>query len=703
MRLLPLAILAALAAPAARAETAPDATTLDRVVVTASTSRLPQGDRALPSTITVITREQLEAQFAVTTDLSTVLANLVPGFSPSRQKLSGFGETLRGRSPLYLVDGVPQSSPLRDGSRDGYTIDPAMIERIEVLHGANALQGLGASGGLINIITRRAPEDGTSQRVELGVSAPTDGASDGLGGRGSWLVGHDAGALDVVAGASWQERGLYYDGEGRAIGVDSTQGDLQDSHQWNLFAKLGLQLDDERRLQLMANRFELQGEGDYVAVAGSIAAGRPTTSVRGVQPGTPPRNRILTTTLDYSDADAGGGALRAQLFHQRTRELFGGGTFATFQDPSLPAGFFDQSQNESDKSGARLDWSRRGLADGRLSVLLGLDALEDTTAQSLAQSGRLWVPETRYRGWAPFAQAEWLLGERVALSGGLRREHGDLEVATFRTLAFYNGVSVDGGSPSFEETLANAGVVVDVTDAFNVYASVAEGYGLPDVGRVLRAINVPGQDVDTFLDLTPVVADNRELGAAFDDGTWRLRVARWWSSSDLGALLVFDAANQSYSVARERTELQGWELAAGWRPFAGTEFGLDWASTDGRSDRDGDGRVDSDLDGANISPDRVVLSWTQSLGDAFSSRLQVARNGSRRFERLGAQVAAFDGYTTLDALLRWDTGRHGELTLGVENLLDRQYITYYSQTLGTNATWFAGRGRTASLAWTRTF
>lgn len=703
MRLLPLAILAALAAPAARAETAPDATTLDRVVVTASTSRLPQGDRALPSTITVITREQLEAQFAVTTDLSTVLANLVPGFSPSRQKLSGFGETLRGRSPLYLVDGVPQSSPLRDGSRDGYTIDPAMIERIEVLHGANALQGLGASGGLINIITRRAPEDGTSQRVELGVSAPTDGGGDGLGGRGSWLVGHDAGALDVVAGASWQERGLYYDGEGRAIGVDATQGDLQDSHQWNLFAKLGLQLDDARRLQLMANRFELQGEGDYVAVAGSIAAGRPTTSVRGVQPGTPPRNRILTTTLDYTDADAGGGALRAQLFHQRTRELFGGGTFATFQDPSLPAGFFDQSQNESDKTGARLDWSRRGLADGRLSVLLGLDALEDTTAQSLAQSGRLWVPETRYRGWAPFAQAEWLLGERVALSGGLRREHGDLEVATFRTLAFYNGVTVDGGTPSFEETLANAGVVVDITDTFNVYASVAEGYGLPDVGRVLRAINVPGQDVDTFLDLTPVVADNRELGAAFDDGTWRLRVARWWSASDLGALLVFDAANQSYSVARERTELQGWELAAGWRPFAGTEFGLDWASTDGRSDRDGDGRVDSDLDGANISPDRVVLSWTQAIGDTLSTRLQVARNGSRRFERLGTQVAAFDGYTTLDALLRWDTGRHGEMTLGVENLLDRQYITYYSQTLGTNATWFAGRGRTASLAWTRTF
>jgi iron complex outermembrane receptor protein len=39
-----------------------------------------------------------------------------PSFSPTRQKLSGAGETLRGRSPLYAINGIPQSTPLRDGS-----------------------------------------------------------------------------------------------------------------------------------------------------------------------------------------------------------------------------------------------------------------------------------------------------------------------------------------------------------------------------------------------------------------------------------------------------------------------------------------------------------------------------------------------------------------------------------------------------------
>jgi hypothetical protein len=39
-----------------------------------------------------------------------------------------------------------------------------------------------------------------------------------------------------------------------------------------LYTALQRDLAEARRLQLMANRFELQGEGDYVAVAGSIAA-----------------------------------------------------------------------------------------------------------------------------------------------------------------------------------------------------------------------------------------------------------------------------------------------------------------------------------------------------------------------------------------------------------------------------------------------
>src|SRR5690606_39827031 len=58
------------------------------------------------------------------------------------------------------LDGVPQSNPLRDGRRDGFTIDMEAIERVEVIFGANAIQGLGATGGIVNYVTVSPPVTG---------------------------------------------------------------------------------------------------------------------------------------------------------------------------------------------------------------------------------------------------------------------------------------------------------------------------------------------------------------------------------------------------------------------------------------------------------------------------------------------------------------------------------------------------------------
>jgi iron complex outermembrane receptor protein len=697
-----LALTLALAAPLHAADAA-QATNLDRVKVSESTLRLPRSQGALPMTITVIDPQDLRQQLAITPDLGDAIGKLVPSFAPSTQKLSVRGQTLRGRNPLYMIDGVPQSSPLRNGSRDGYTIDPAMIERIEIVEGSNSLQGLGAAGGIINIITKHAPaKDGIRQELTLDASAPTQGA-DGLGHGAAWLLGARSGAFDMVVGASWRKRGMYSDAHGRLIGVDGTQGDLMDSKSSDGFAKLGYTFAGERRLQLTANRFDLKGNGDYTAVAGDMGAGIPTTSVRGKQPGLAPRNRVLTTSLDYRDPQLASGELRAQLYHQRNRELFGGGSFGTFQDPAYGPLVFDQSQNESVKDGARLSWARRGLLDDTLAVLAGADGYRDRTHQSLAQTGRNWVPESTYTGWAPFLQAEYWPAQALSINAGLRQEHGRLEVPTFRTLASYGGVRVEGGSRSFSKTLPNLGAVWYLTDAFNLFASYAQGYTLPDVGRVLRAVSVPGQRVGEFLDLKPVVSDNREVGAEYAGELFNARLSYWTSTSSLGALLVFDAPNQVYDVARQRTEISGWEARAGWTPRTGTRLDASYAINHGRSDRNGDGKVDSDLDGANIAPNRFNLSWTQRWSDAFSSYLQLSHLASRDFAILGEHTAHFDGYVTADAYVKWHAGGAGNWTLGVQNLANEQYINYVSQTIGDDDSYFAGRGRTVSLTWQQAF
>ncbi|MGN7918431.1 TonB-dependent receptor [Lysobacter sp. 22409] len=693
------ALLAALAAPVAHADEAKD---IDRVTVSASTSRMPNSEAALANTITVIDQEQLRQQLAVTQDISQVLANLIPSFAPSRQKLTNGGETLRGRKPLYLIDGVPQSTPLREGGRDGHTIDPAMIERIEVIHGANALQGLGASGGIINIITKRAPrQDGESfHELSLGASTALPSQSDGSGYRGSYLFGTRHGAFDFVGGVSFASEGLYYDGNGDAIAVNDIQGDLMDARSHNLFAKAGWDLDEQRRLQLTANRYELEGNNDYITVNGDIRSGRLATSARGSREGQGARNRSTSLVLDYTDKSVAGGYLQAQLYWVDFKGLYGATDWEDFWRDGRDLHWWDQSQNVSEKLGGKFSWSRDNLFDQRLRVTLGLDWGRDTTYQELVVSGLKWVPETQYESWSPFVQAEWWVADKVMLTGGVRHERGRLEVDDFNTIPANAGGSrfVEGGSPKTSKTLPNFGAVWEASDALKFYASYSEGYTVADIGRVLRGITAPNQRVDNLVDLSPVVSDNREVGLDFDDGRWVAHVAAYWSDSDLGSRLAFDRNTQSYNVVRERTEIRGVEANFAFRFSEAGRVGLGYAGAEGRYDSDGDDRVDSDLPGINISPDRIIAFWDHSWSENISTRLQGSRSLDRDFDLKGVRVASTDGYTTLDLQARFKLPA-GQLNLGVENLLDEQYVTYYSQSTPRNDTYVAGRGRVLSASW----
>ena len=700
--LLASALLAALVAPLAHAD---DAVDIDRVTVSASTSRIPDSEAALPNTITVITQEQLQQQLSLTRDISQVLANLIPSFTPSRQSLTNAGETLRGRKPLYLVDGIPQSTPLREGGRDGHTIDPAMIERIEVIHGANALQGLGASGGIINIITKRAPRvDGqVFQDVSVAASTALPHESDSTGYRASYLVGTRQGAFDFVGGASYASEGLYYDGDGNAIAVNDVQGDLMDASSYNLFAKAGWNLDEERRLQLTANRYQLESNDDYATVNGNIATGQLATSVRGDQEGEGARNRSTSLSLDYTDKSLGGGYFQAQLYWVDFEGLYGGSDWGDFWGDGRDLHWFDQSQNTSEKVGGKFTWSRGNLFDQNLRVTLGLDIASDKTRQELVVSSLDWVPETTYESWSPFVQAEWWVIDNVMLTGGVRHERGKLKVDDFTTIPPNNGGQfVEGGEPTTSETLPNFGVVWELTDALKLYASYSEGYTVADIGRVLRAINTPGQRVDSLVDLSPVISDNQEIGLDYDDGRWLVHLAVYQSDSDLGSRLAFDRVSQTYNVVRERTEIEGFEGSVAYQFTDATRIGMAYAQTDGRYDSNADGRVDSDLPGINVSPDRATAFWDQTWTPGIATRLQASRSLDREFDLRGTQVAQFDGYTTVDLQARFALPL-GSLNVGVENLFGEQYVTYYSQSTPRNDTYVAGRGRVLTVGWSHRF
>lgn len=692
----------------------------EAIVITGARTQLPA--TALPMTVDVLGGQALDDQIAVSGSIVDALSARLPAFSPTREKLSGSGETLRGRSPLYAINGVPQSTPIRDGSRDGFTIDPFFIDRVEVIYGSNALQGIGATGGVVNQVTVGAPaNDGVSGLSLIQGTAQDGFDGEALGGKVAGLVGYRGGAFDLTGGVAFERRGIFLDGDERRIGIDSTQGDIQDSDSLSIFGRLGVQLSPTARVELIANRFEMEGRGHYVTVNGNRITDRTTTSMRGDPEGVPAANRAELLSASFTESDLGGGLLTAQAFFSRTRDTFGGSVTATFQDATIaPIGtLFDQSVNKSRKVGGKLSYERTVPGLDGLTLIGGIDLLHDRTAQSLLATGRDWVPPSDFFSVAPFLQGNLkLVDGKLRLVGGLRYEKVRLSVADFTTLASYGSRNVSGGKPSFEKLLGNGGVIIEPFAGLRAYASYAEGYSIADVGRILRAINVDGVDVDSFLSLEPVVSNNRELGVEWKRGALTASASYWWSSSKLGSLLVRNP-DGIFDVVRAPIEIEGLDLALDVKlPVRGLSVGAAYARTRGRTDSNQDDKLDIDLDGSNISPDRLNLYANYARG-AFDARIAARSYFKRDFDLIAVepgtagQVAAeeangFDGYTLFDAAVAYRFGKN-RVSLSAMNLTDRRYITYFSDTrpaTGSNTsdtTYFAGRGRTITLGLTREF
>ncbi|HWW26732.1 MAG TPA: TonB-dependent receptor, partial [Caulobacter sp.] len=523
------------------------------------------------------------------------------------------------------------------------------------------------------------------------------------------------GPFDATAGVAYDARGAYYDADGRRLGMDNTQGDVQDSKALSFFTRLGWQLGDNTRLDVVANRFELKGDGDYVtttisktnpvpATNGDRQTHLPTTSVRGVQPGQPAANRVETISASLTNSDLLGGNLIAQVFFNRSRDTFGGDVNPTFQDAAIaPDGtLFDQSSNRSRKLGARVSYERAVPGIQGLTGTVGLDTINDRTKQVLIETGRAWVPPTRFQSVAPFVQGNLsLLGDKVHLAGGVRFENVELKVDDFTTLAFYGSRKVAGGNPDFKATLANGGIVVEPVHGLRLYGSYAEGYTVPDVGRILRAINIDGADVDTYLNIAPIVSNNRELGAELKRGPFDASLGYFWSASKLGQLLVKNTGG-IFDVQRQRVEIEGLEANVKARtPVPGLVVSAGCAHLKGRTDTDKDNKVDTDLDGANISPDRLNLA-ADYQGDKWGLRFQI-QSYIKRDMQDALVKDDFTGYTLADAFVRYRLPM-GALSLGVQNLFDSQYISYNSDTTAPAVDrYFAGRGRTATLGWEARF
>ena len=237
-----------------------DSTDTSDAAIIVTGTRTPRAVDKIPGAVTVISEAEVLRTQVITEDATAVLARTVPGYSESNQTLNTLGETMRGRTALYLFDGIPQSTPLRDGSRNATFTDMSVVGRIEVIGGASASEGIGAAGGIINYISRRATEPGLHIGVSgrIGSQFHDDSAIYKIGG----TVAYSESAFDLFASASYIDRGITYDANGRRIGL-SASSSIADSTQRNFFVKIGTDLGSGgvQRLEAVASYFRLASKG----------------------------------------------------------------------------------------------------------------------------------------------------------------------------------------------------------------------------------------------------------------------------------------------------------------------------------------------------------------------------------------------------------------------------------------------------------
>ncbi|MEO6581510.1 MAG: TonB-dependent receptor [Sphingomicrobium sp.] len=681
------------------AEDAEEDDTDQRTIIVTGT-RAPKAVDKIPGAITVITPAEVQRSLAITEDQTAVLSKTVPGYSESNQTSNTLGQTLRGRIALYLLDGIPQSTPLRDGSRNATFTDLAIVERIEVIGGASASEGIGAAGGVVNYITKRATRDGL--HFNVGGRFGTQFHDDSEGWKIQGDVAYKGDGFDLFAAAAHLDRGIAYDAKGRRIGLSSSFS-LADTTQRNFFAKVGTDFGagDTQRLELTGSYFRLEGKGNYHYVPGSRVSGLPDTSepgpllVNGLDITRQEFNDFKQAALNYSHTDLFGGSLVATAYFARQAMRFAGENGADRQDPLIAPidTLVDQSEINSKKYGLRTSYTRPNFLFNGFELRFGIDAVYDETEQRLVLTDRVWVPLLKYTSFGPFLQLSYDIGP-VTLTGGVRHEDGRIKVDDYTTTFFRNRRLVEGGTLKYKNDLLNAGAIVRVGGGLSAFVAYSEGFTLPNVGIPLRNVSTPGQSVKGILDLQAVVFENKEIGVNWRSSWGNAGVSYYRSFSKLGAGLAVDPVTRDFILIRRPIRITGIDATVEIRPIPELRFNALYSHLKGftTSGNNVVTPINVQLGIVNISPDKLNLTGTWIPTPDASISLGMDRLMGRR-TNTGERTT---GRTLFDMTAKYRMAKVGTVSLGVENLFNKYYFLAFSQ-IDFFQNYFAGRGRVVSL------
>lgn len=667
---------------------------LDEIIVSAS--RKVETLSKTPSSVTVINSKDIEDLSIVSSNISNIVAYAVPGLGSATNNTGNYGQTLRGRNPLVLIDGIPQSTPLKSAGREIRSIDPSVIERIEVIKGATAIYGNGADGGLINYITK----SGKTQKKFAGYSeAGTTGNVKGdstAGYRFNQQFYGKINKFNYIVGGTYEKTGVFRDGEGEVI---SPEYGLGETKTYNIFTKGGYDLTDKQRIELMYNYFSSNQDSDYILKNGVYGVS-PAIGILGNRPGVDEGTRYNhNANFQYVNKEIfGNTSLTANLYFQDFLTIFSNSTF-----------FYGsgQSQTASAKKGLRVYLNSPFTISSNFSgdVIYGFDLLNDKTNQKLVD-GRVWVPNINMVNLAPYAQVSTRIYGDWNVKAGLRAENIKINIDDYNTLATgANGagsIAVKGGDLSYDAFVFNTGIRYSRFKFFNPFVSFSQSFSVFDLGRVLTAAK---EDAISKLQTKPIIVNNYEGGFSSQLGKFNLSAAYYFSTSKLGTNLI---QVDGFLVAERLPErVWGYEVQGDYQILKQLTVGGNYAYVQGRGDKDSDGHFygpnDIYLKSNRIPP--VKMTAYAKFGDKrLNVELYWMYVGDRDLFQPNAKGAYAIGEGPIHSFDLWNLATAYKVTerirvkLGIENIFNTDYYPTTSQFYGTNANYTRGNGTRFNLA-----
>ena len=699
-------------APEGATTTEEPAESIDVVV---SATRTEENIQDVPRSVTVVTREEIEEQTKIVRDLQTILGNTVPGLGPTSESNQSFAQTLRGRSPLVLVDGIPISSVIDNDTSVGNLrrLDASAVERVEVVRGPSAVYGDGAAGGVINIITRIPQEEGIVSEAEIGVRSFGDLRGGSFGNFLDYRVSGKQGIFDFVTSFTYDTYGQPFDAEGDPVPVITESQGNSDSI--NFLGKFGFEITPKQRIQVTANYFndEQEQNGELDPTVGEIPGiqkARLTDNEIQFVDSPDPFARGTIAALSYTHDDIFNSKLEALAYYRKTETA----DLLFDERPFDPDNLLEVNRSvvESERIGGRLQADTEILDN--LSVLWGADySNEDsegipevfdpeefdnsdrTIARRIGTAVR--IPPFEIENFGVFSQLNWDATKRLALTGGIRYENIDVSVVD-NWIDGDTGIAAEGGEQSLDDVVFNAGVIYKATSNISLFTNFAQGFSLPNISRVLQNPD-EGFDFDEDIELTePQTVDSYEIGVR---GQWKnvqATLAAFYTYSELGTSLETVAIGEDLRVLRAPQRNYGVEMAVDWQASQKWQLGgtFTWIEGDLEDAETGEFLASTSYE---VFPIKLTAYVENETLPGWKNRLQAlyVGNRDRAFED-DIDPIGIDDYFLLDLISSLELGS-GELSFSVRNLLNNQYFSVPNQVnAGFDDSFaIAARGRSFTL------